>query len=507
MPSGAIIRARLRAVSGRPEARLLLAGQLAERGSGPEAVQHIAAAARDGFPAAQTRLALCYLHGLGVPHSLTEARHWLERAAEAHHAAAQTWLATLALNGISGPYRRGLFAEPEAGAPDYVLAASLARRAANAGSPEARALLATILSIAPATTDTRDEADALFRQSAEAGWPMGQLGHAMTLLRVGTPDAVQKARDLLSAAACSGLPTAHFLLGAIAESGAMAESGAESGADTAAAVPHYRTAAEHGHTAAKTRLGLALLTGRGTGRNLVEAETWLRRAALDGDALAAAVLGDFHASHDRRPPDLAAAAHWYRHAAELGHPGSARALARTIAAGAMGKPDPGEIAAWLETAIEGGEASAWPELGGLIASAALPADQLPALHGWLQRMIQEDRPEAGYYVGICVNNGIGTPADFVLARRYYLWAAGEGVIEAMVAAGEMLLNGRGGRADPDLAWALFEYAGKRNHAGANYALGVIAGNRGGDAMVHFRRAAALGHQKAKVLTESGLAAA
>jgi TPR repeat protein len=501
MPSGAIIRARLRAMSGRPEARLRLANQLAAHGAGPEAVRQIAVAALDGFPEAQTRLGLCYLRGLGVPASLTEARHWLERAAEAGNAQSQTWLATMAMNGMLGPYRRGLFSEREAaanGAPDYVLAAGLARRAADAGSAEARALLATILSI---TAEKRDEAEALFQSSAEAGWPLGQLGHAMTLMRAGTAEATRRAGDLLIAAAEAGLPTAHFLLGAIAEAGV------EGAPDFAAAVPHYRAAAEQGHAAAKTRLGLALLIGRGTKRSLVEAETWLRRAALEGDALAAAVLGDFHASEDRRPADLETAAHWYRHAAELGHSGSARALARAIAAGAAGKPDPGEIAAWLEAAIEGGEASAWAELGGLIASAALPADQLPALHGWLQRMIREDRPEAGYYVGICVNNGIGTPADYVLARRYYLWAAGEGVIEAMVAAGEMLLNGRGGRADPGLARALFEYAGKRNHAGANYALGVIAGDDRVGAMVHFRKAAALGHQKARFLTEGGGVAA
>jgi uncharacterized protein len=506
MPPGAIIRARLRAASGRPEARLLLADQLAERGSEQQAVRQIAAAAQYGMPEAQARLGLCYLRGQGVPPSLNEARHWLERAAEGGDASAQTWLATLAMHGVSGAYNRGPFEAAGKAEPDYVLAADLARRAANAGSPEARALLATILNRGPATDEARDEADSLFSQSAKAGWPLGQLGHAMTLLRAGTPDAMRQARDLLSEAARSGLPTAHFLLGAMAESGVGAEGGGAA-PDVAAAVPHYRAAAESGHAAAKTRLGLALLIGRGTKRSLVEAETWLQRAAHDGDAMAAAVLGDFHASQDRSPPDLEAAARWYRHAAELGHPGSARALARSIAAGAEGKPDPGEIVSWLEAAIEGGEASAWPELGGLIASAALPPAQLPALHGWLQRMIHEDRPEAGYYVGICVNNGIGTPADYVLARRYYLWAAGEGVIEAMVAAGEMLLNGRGGRADPDLARALFEYAGKRNHAGANYALGVIAGSDHAGAMVHFRKAAALGHQKARLLTGSDLAAA
>jgi TPR repeat protein len=499
MPPGAIIRARLRAASGRPEARLLLAERLAEHGAGTEAVRHIAAAARDGLPEAQTRLGLCYLHGHGVPASLGEARHWLELAAGAGDATALTQLASLALGGASGPYRRGLFTEPAAdniSEPDYTLAASLARRAADAGSAEARALLATILRMDPETEKTRDEADTLYWKSAQSGWPLGQLGHAMTLLRAGTPDATREAQVLLSAAADAGLPTAHFLLGAMAESGVGMQP------DIAAAAAHYRAAAERGHAAAKTRLGLALLTGRGTKRSLAEAETWLRRGAHDGDALAAAVLGDFHASRDRRPPNLEEAAVWYRHAAELGHPGSARALAQTMAAGAAGKPDPNEIASWLETAIEGGEAAAWPELGGLIASAALPAEQLPALHGWLRRMIHEDRPEAGYYVGICVNNGIGTPTDYVLARRYYLWAAGEGVIEAMVAAGEMLLNGRGGRADPALARTLFEYAAKRNHAGAAYALGVIAGDDRETAMTHFREAAALGHQKAKLLTAS-----
>jgi TPR repeat protein len=116
-------------------------------------------------------------------------------------------------------------------------------------------------------------------------------------------------------------------------------------------------------------------------------------------------------------------------------------------------------------------------------------------------------PEAQARLGLCYLRGLGVPPSLTEARRYYLWAAGEGVIEAMVAAGEMLLNGRGGRADPDLARALFEYAGKRNHTGANYALGVIAGNDGDRAMAHFRKAAALGHQKARLLTESGLAAA
>jgi len=493
------MKARLRAISGRPEARLRLAEQLDQGGAPIEAVRHLVALAQHGIAEAQTRLGQCYLRGHGVPANQAEARHWLEQAAESGDATAQTELAALALHGVSGPYRRGVFPAPETEIrvePDHRLAAELARRAAHAGSAEAQALLAYILSLAPSIAEAPGEADAMYRESALAGWPLGQLGHAMALLRDGAPDAAYEARELVANAADAGLPTAHFLLGAMAESGVGGER------DQALAARHYRTAAEHGHIVARTRLGLALLSGRGTQRDLVEAETWLRRAAQDDDILASAVLGDFHASADRDPANLEEAAHWYRHAAELGHPGAAHVLARAILAGAEGKPDPGEIVAWLETAIERGDTSAWPDLGGLIASLSLPPDQLPLLHGWLQRMIREAHPEAGFYVGVCVNCGIGTPPDAALARRYYLWAAGEGVIEAMVAAAEMLLNGRGGRADPPVARALFEYAGKLDHPGALYALGVMAGPDRASAMRHFERAAELGHAKAKQLMES-----
>ena len=357
-------------------------------------------------------------------------------------------------------------------------------------------MLGYILSLTPAIAESPDEAANLYRQAAQAGSPLGQFGHELSLMREGGPDVMIEARHLLSAAATAGLLSAHFLLGAMAE----AELGGAWGPHTA--VTHYRVAAEHGHTGAKARLGLALLAGRGTPRNLVEAETWLRRAAQDGDAVAAAVLGDFHASPERDPPNPEEAAHWYRVAAELGHPASAHVLARAISAGAEGKPDPLEVVAWLEKAIERGDASAWNDLGGMIASLSLPPDQLPELHGWLQRMINEDRPEAGYWVGICVNCGIGTPTDERLARRYYLWAAGEGVIEAMVAAAEMLVNGRGGRAEPNVAHALFLYAAKHGHAGAHYALGVMAGNDRSSAMQHFARAAALGHARSKLMVEA-----
>ena len=212
--------------------------------------------------------------------------------------------------------------------------------------------------------------------------------------------------------------------------------------------------------------GRRTYAGRGTDRNRVEAETWLRRAALVGDPLAAAALGDLYAAER---DGQAESARWYRHAAELGHAGSALALARQIAAGAEGRPDRREIVAWLQTAIEHGETRAWPHLIALLQQLEAPEPFI----AWLRR---QNSAEAAYVMGLCLNCGIGMPASEAKARRRYLLAASMGLMDGMAAAAEMLLNGRGGKADPDLARGLFAYAAKRHHAGARYALSVIEAN-------------------------------
>lgn len=493
MSSGIAIRTRILAALGQPEALLTLARKQSGPGASTDAIERIAAAARAGLPDAQTQLGRCYLHGQGLPRNLGEARHWLERAAGAGDAGARIELASLALQGISGPYERGPFAQTVAAEPDRRLAADLARRAAETGSAEAQALLAYILNQAPEMAETPDEADTLYRQAAEAGWPLGQLGHAMALLKQGTSESTREASVFLTQAAGSGLPTASFMLGALAESGVAGD------VDLATAAGHYRAGAEHNHTGSKTRLGLALLNGRGAKRNTEEAETWLRRAANDGDAIAAAQLGDFFASPQRGSPNPAEAAAWYRRAAGLGHAGSARALARALSAGAEGAPHAPEIAGFLQQAIEGGEAAAWSDIA---AAFADPGADRAEWRVWFNRMLREGRAEAGLHGGILAHTDPGGPEGEKLARRLYLRAASLGSIEGMAAAAEMLLNGRGGSADRDLAVALFAFAAKRNHAGANFALGILASGDPDRALIHFQRAAALGHVKAAHILEA-----
>ena len=111
---------------------------------------------------------------------------------------------------------------------------------------------------------------------------------------------------------------------------------------------------------------------------------------------------------------------------------------------------------------------------------------------WLGSMIAQGHGEAEFYAGLFANVTMGGDA---VARRHYLLAAAHGMPEAMAASAEMLFNGRGGAADPELARAMFEFAAARDHAGASYALGMIAGP-GAMGEAHIRRAAALGHENA-----------
>ncbi len=491
MSLGPGLRTRVLAALGRPDAQMAIA--MTQGGSGGEAIERIVAAARAGLPDARAQLGRCYLHGLGLPPNIAEARYWLDLAAEAGDASARIELASLALRGHAGPYERGPFAASEASEPDTGRAAALARLAADSGSAEAQALLAYILRMVPELAETPDEAESLYRRAADAGLPLGQLGHALTLLGQGAPEAAREAVGLLTAAAEAGLPTAWFLLGAAAESGAAGE------ADLAAAVRHYRAGAEHGHTGSRTRLGLALLTGRGTGRDTEEAETWLRRATNDGDGLAAAALGDFHASPERRPPNVTEAAAWYRRAVDLGHAGAARALARALSAGAEGPPHAQDIACFLQRAIEGGDVAAWSDVG---AVAAMPGADGEQWRGWLARMSRAGHADAGLHAGILAHADPGGPLGASIARRQYLIAASLGSIDGMAAAAEMLVNGRGGTGDPDLGRALFAFAAKRGHAGAHFALGVLASGDPEQARTHFQRAAALGHAKAAHLLDA-----
>ncbi len=473
------------ALRGSPSARLAYALVLADDDEHGRALRQFAQAAHGGLPHAQFRLGRCYLLGLGVPSGLDAALRWLTQAAEGHDVEAQVLLASLALQGISMDAKASLFepATRHAGQPaDYQMALHWGRQAADAGSAEAQTLVGYILTSGPEELQDPPRAAQYYQQAAANGFAQGQLGWALALLRDGASPAVDaEAWQLLESAANADLPAAHFALGVLAEQAGAEQAVAEqAGAEQAEhnddrltrGTAHYREAAEHGHRSAQFRYGIALLTGRGVKQDAQSGETWLRRAGLAGEPLAAAMVGDIYARQADGQPNFCEAAMWFERAAAAGHVGAARALGQVCLRGGGFGTDPVSAAHWLRVAATADDLVAAYELGICLAHGiGTTRNDAEALQ-WFRRAI-EVMPEAQYWVARMMDEGRGTAQDSPAARAFYLRAAAEGNGDAATAAGEMLVNGRGGLPDRPAAMRLFLGAAARGHKGAQYALSVL----------------------------------
>ncbi len=470
------------------------------------AVRHFTRAARSGSAAGALELGRAYLLGLGVPSCPAVALRWLSQAALAGETEAQLLLASLALQGIVGAPAGSIFQAGDRRPGEEAECRSAlywGQMAADAGSAQARALLGFILtSGAPALRDP-ERGHELYRQASASGCPHGQLGWSLALLTSGRQTDLAEARRLLEAAALADLPTAHCLLGI------LAEGEIDIAQDLSAAARHYRKGADLGHAPCQLRYGLALLRGRGLPADPFQAETWLRRAALNDEPQAAAILGALYAQSGPLPPNHAEAMIWFRRAAEAGHDAAARALAYLHLHGVGISPDRQEAMRLLRKAAAGGNLRAraefaalalagdereadriaavtclreLAEIGDMAAAfniglccaegAGVPRDDEQAL-GWFRRAAEE-LTVAQYWCARMLAEGRGTPQDLPAARDLFLRAAERGSQDAEVVAGEMLANGRGGPPDMPRARMLFNRAAAAGHAGALYALGMLA---------------------------------
>jgi TPR repeat protein len=532
-----------------PTTALSRAVRRSEQGKLREAFTLFARAAKAGLPEAEYRVARCYLEGTGVPPSRVEGVRWLERAATHGHVESQALLAALAVHGLAGikpaaaSQPGGLFVAEEQAGPDFQQALTWARRAAEAGSPQGQAMLGYVLTHGPEAMRDLEAAHRWYACSAAAGCAEGCLGYALSLSQRRTdPAARREVAENLQRAAEANLPTAVYLLAVLAEEGMGAEP------DPAGAVQLYRKAAEMGVRSAQLRWGLALLEGRHVPQDLVNGESWLRRAAIAGDAEAAALVGDLNVSSSSDlPPNYAQAASWYRRAAEGGHKEAARALASLYLSGTGVAQDSEEAARWLRVSAAEGDQSSQVDLANLVLEGGGSPEDPARIAAWFQqaaaagdlaasfnlglclakgvgvdqdeaqaaqwiRQAAEGVPQAQYIYGRMLAEGRGVGSDPEQARAWFARAADSGIVDAQVALAEMMVNGRGGPEDAAGARALFEKAAEEGHVGAMFALGAL--HSGGhqqpmdraEAERWFRAAAERGHAYAQLMLGRYLAA-
>jgi hypothetical protein len=199
----------------------------------------------------------------------------------------------------------------------------------------------------------------------------------------------------------------------------LAESGAAGSVDFAATADSYRNAAQLGHIPAQVRYGFALLHGRGIDADVFNAETWLRRAALAGDAQAAAVVGYMYARDGELPPNLAEAAVWLRRAAESGHVPAARTLGRMLLSGSAAVPrDVAEAMHWFRLAAGNGDEEARADMIRLALTGQIGKHDQCAVGDLLRESAKTGDAAAQFYLGVFLAQGIGMERDELAALAW-----------------------------------------------------------------------------------------
>jgi TPR repeat protein len=133
------------------------------------------------------------------------------------------------------------------------------------------------------------------------------------------------------------------------------------------AVKWFRLAAEQGHAAAQTALGLAYKDGKGVPQDYEEAVKWFRISAERGYAPAQVNLGFAYYEGSHAPLNYEEAAKWFRLAAEQGVDLSQYMLAKCYLAGQGVEKSSVEAAKWLSLASEQGYTNAHYLLGLLLS--------------------------------------------------------------------------------------------------------------------------------------------
>jgi TPR repeat protein len=416
------------------------------------AVKIFAAAAAAGDAEAAFALGEAYQSGRGLPLQPREAARWFAVAGGKGHHLAQCRLAALHLSGLKpAAVTGGLFDDASEGAADYAAALPWARLAAEAGLGEAQAMLGHIFTNGPLPWRDPAMGREWYARAAAQNYPQGRLGLGICLL-LGAVTAAQRAaaRAEFRAAAEAGLPVAQYLLGIEAEQMADGE-GEPSGAaadlarvEQAAPLPRvdpepgavaarnlFAQAARAGITGAQVRLALMLIEGRGGAVDRAGGETWLRRAAILGEARAADILAAFLAGQE--PPQLMEAAYWSRIAADAGEPAARARLANLLQAGAL-------------------------------------AHDPPPVHEWFAAAAEQGDPVGAFNYAVCLAEAVGVPRDDAKAVQWLKFAAPQ-LVEAQYWYGRMLAAGRGVERDPVAAAIWYRRAARAGHREAKRLLG------------------------------------
>ncbi len=254
--------------------------------------------------------------------------------------------------------------------------------------------------------------------------------------------------------------------------------------DYAEAARWLRKAAGAGIPLAEERLGFLYLNGLGVARDLKKAKSHFEKAAALGNPAACAALGDMHFQGAGVAVDRNAALLWYRKAAADDHPVALRRLAECLFSASPSESDCREALGFCRRAVNQGDVESICVLGQAYENGlGVPVDLKKAAELYERaktlgsveaaRLIGEMDPQTQYLFGVKSMEGRGCEQDYVVARKWFGRAAGQGHAEALARYGYLLVNGLGGDVNVEKSVKHYETAAEKESAAALFFLGEL----------------------------------
>lgn len=182
--------------------------------------------------------------------------------------------------------------------------------------------------------------------------------------------------------------------------------------DTDKAVKWVKKAAKADHPGAQFQMGLFYMTGYGNAtRSPRVASKWLIKAADQGNAQAAKVMGFMFARGESVKEDPVKAREYLRLAADAGDVESTRLLSQMSFEGQGGPVDPAEGVRLLSSLAEAGDVQSQGELGAILATGSGIEPDLAAARQWWQMAAEQDDAFSMKMLERVYREGLGVEPD------------------------------------------------------------------------------------------------
>jgi TPR repeat protein len=244
--------------------------------------------------------------------------------------------------------------------------------------------------------------------------------------------------------------------------------------DAVQAVSWYRKAAVQGDAGAQCNLGYMYGNGKGVKKNAVQAVYWYRKAAVQGDAQAQYDLGNMYREGEGVKKDAVQAVSWYLKAAVQGYAGAQCNLGVMYKKGKGVEKNAVQAVYWYRKAAMQGHAGVQYDLGNMYREGeGVKKDAVQAVSWYLKAAVQ-GLAQAQYNLGSMYRKGgEGVKKDSVQAMRWYRKAAVQGDADAKCSLGDMYREGEGVKKNAVQAVSWYRKAAVQGHARAQSNLGIM----------------------------------